>query len=214
MAKLWLQSMMVFITLTVITGIAYPLLVTGIAQLCCRQQAEGSLLREGGRIVGSALLGQPFDQPRYFWTRPSDTTPQPYNGSSSGGSNLGPTNPAQLEAVRRRVAALQAADPRNALPVPVDLVTASASGLDPHISPAAALYQLARVARARRIDPRRLRSLVRAHIERRQWGLFGEPRVNVLELNLALDALDRAAALPASRRPPGADVSRSRPVGG
>lgn len=189
MAKLWLQSLMALIVLTLITGIAYPLLITGAAQLCCRQQAEGSLLRVRGHLAGSALLGQPFDEPRYFWSRPSATTPQPYNGSSSGGSNLGPTNPAQFDAVRMRVAALQAADPGNQLPVPVDLVTASASGLDPDISPAAALYQVGRVARARRIDPAQLRSLVRAHIRGRQWGVFGEPRVNVLELNLALDAL-------------------------
>lgn len=189
MTKLWLQSLMALIVLTLITGIAYPLLVTGATQLCCRQQAGGSLLRVQGRVVGSALLGQPFDEPRYFWPRPSATTPQPYNGGSSGGSNLGPTNPAQFDAVRMRVAALQAADPGNHLPVPVDLVTASASGLDPDISPAAALYQVPRVARARRIDPVQLRSLVRAHIQDRQWGVLGEPRVNVLELNLALDTL-------------------------
>lgn len=189
MAKLWLQSALTLIAFTVLTGIAYPLVVTGAAQLCCRQQAEGSLLRWRGQVIGSALLGQPFDQPRYFWSRPSATTPQPYNGSSSGGSNLGPTNPAQLDAVRMRIAALQAADPGNRLPVPVDLVTASASGLDPDISPAAALYQVARVARLRHIDPAQLRSLVREHIQGRQWGVFGEPRVNVLELNLALDGL-------------------------
>lgn len=187
MAKLWLQSLMALIVLTVLTGIAYPLVVTGAAQLCCRQHAEGSLLQQRGHLVGSALLGQPFDEPRYFWPRPSATTPQPYNSASSSGSNQGPTNPAQFDAVRMRVAALQAADPGNTLPVPVDLVTASGSGLDPEISPAAALYQVTRVARARRIDPQQLRSLVRAHIQPRQWGLFGEPRVNVLELNLALD---------------------------
>ncbi|HEX4050517.1 MAG TPA: potassium-transporting ATPase subunit KdpC [Steroidobacteraceae bacterium] len=189
MAKLWLQSVLALIVLTALTGIAYPLLVTGAALLCCRQQAHGSLLRQHGRVVGSALLGQPFDQSRYFWPRPSATTPQPYNGIASSGSNLGPTNPAQLAAVRMRVAALQAVDPGNPLPVPVDLVTASASGLDPDISPAAALYQVSRVARARKIDPAQLRSLVSAHIQGRQWGVFGEPRVNVLQLNLALDAL-------------------------
>lgn len=189
MAKTALQSVMMLLIVTALTGVAYPLVVTAAAQLCCRQQAEGSLLRERGRLVGSVLLGQPFDQPRYFWPRPSATTPQPYNGSSSNGSNLGPTNPAQLDAVRMRVAALQAADPGNPLPIPVDLVTASASGLDAEISPAAALYQVGRVARARGIDPARLRALVRAHIQGRQWGLLGEPRVNVLQLNLALDAL-------------------------
>lgn len=189
MAKLWLQSVLTLIVFTVLTGIAYPLLVTGAAQLCCRRQAEGSLLQRGGHLIGSTLIGQPFDQPRYFWPRPSATSPQPNNGSASSGSNLGPDNPAQLDAVRMRVAALQAADPGNRLPVPVDLVTASASGLDPQISPAAALYQVSRVARARGIDPDRLRALVQAHMQGRQWGLLGEPRVNVLELNLALDAL-------------------------
>jgi potassium-transporting ATPase KdpC subunit len=189
MAKTLLQSLLFLIVMTALTGIAYPLVVTGVAQLCCRQQAVGSLLREHGRLVGSALLGQPFDQPRYFWSRPSATSPQPYNGASSSGSNLGPTNPAQLDAVRMRVQALQQADPGNHQPIPVDLVTASASGLDPDISPAGAMYQVGRVARARGIDPARLRSLVQAHIQGRQWGIFGEPRVNVLELNLALDQL-------------------------
>ncbi|HTW75280.1 MAG TPA: potassium-transporting ATPase subunit KdpC [Steroidobacteraceae bacterium] len=189
MLKTLLQSLLVLVALTVLTGIVYPLLVTGVVQLCCRQQADGSLIRMQGRIVGSALLGQPFDQPRYFWPRPSATTPQPYNGLSSSGSNLGPTNPAQFDAVRARVAALQAADPTNRLPIPVDLVTASASGLDPDISPAAAQYQVARVARARGLDPARVRALVEAHTQGRQWGLFGEPRVNVLQLNLALDQL-------------------------
>jgi K+-transporting ATPase ATPase C chain len=190
MAKLWLQSLMALLVLTLLTGIAYPLVITGVARLCCRQQAEGSLLSRHGHIVGSALLGQPFEQPGYFWPRPSATSQQPYNGSSSSGSNLGPTNPAQLNAVRMRVAVLRAADPGNTLPVPVDLVTASASGLDPQISPAAALYQVPRVARARHLSAAQVRSLVRAHIQGRQWGLFGEPRVNVLELNLALDAHD------------------------
>ena len=189
MAKLWLQALRTLILLTLVTGIAYPVLITGVAQLCCRQQALGSLVRQHGQLIGSRLLGQPFDQLRYFWPRPSATTPQPYNAASSGGSNLGPTNPAQLDAVRMRVAALRAADPGNSNAIPVDLVTASASGLDPDITPAAALYQVARVARARHIDPERLRSLVSAHIQGRQWGLLGEPRVNVLELNLALDAL-------------------------
>lgn len=188
MAKTLLQSLLLLVVFTVLTGIVYPVVVTGVAQLCCRQQAQGSLIERDGRPIGSALFGQPFDQPRYFWPRPSATTPQPYNGASSGGSNLGPTNPAQLDAVRMRVAALQQADPSNRQPVPVDLVTASASGLDPEISPAAAEYQVGRVARARGIDPARLSALIQAHTQGRQWGIFGEPRVNVLELNLALDA--------------------------
>jgi len=187
MAKILLQSVLMLLVSTLITGIAYPLVVTAIAQACCRQQAEGSLIRQGDKLVGSSLIGQPFDDPKYFWSRPSATSPQPYNGAASGGSNLGPTNPAQFDAVKARVAALQQADPDNKLPIPVDLVTASASGLDPHISPAAAEYQLGRVARARGMDPVRLRALVAAHTEGRAWGIFGEARVNVLELNLALD---------------------------
>jgi K+-transporting ATPase ATPase C chain len=189
MPKLLTQSLLALLVLSVLTGIVYPLLITGIAQLCCRWQADGSLIRQNDRLVGSALLGQPFDDYRYFWGRPSATTPQPYNGLASGGSNLGPTNPALLEAVSQRLVALRQADPGNRLPVPVDLVTASGSGLDPDISPAAALYQAGRVARARQIDPQRLRALIDAHTDMRRWGIFGEPRVNVLELNLALDAL-------------------------
>jgi potassium-transporting ATPase KdpC subunit len=188
MAKILLQSLLMLLISTLITGIGYPLVVTGLAQVCCRAQAGGSLLREGDRIVGSSLIGQPFDEPKYFWSRPSATTPQPYNGAASGGSNLGPTNPAQFDAVKARVAALCQADPDNQLPIPVDLVTASGSGLDPHISPAAAEYQLARVARVRGMDSAQVRRLVAAHTQGRQWALFGEPRVNVLELNLALDA--------------------------
>ncbi|HXR19690.1 MAG TPA: potassium-transporting ATPase subunit KdpC [Steroidobacteraceae bacterium] len=189
MAKILLQSLLMLLISTLVTGIAYPLVVTAIAQVCCRQQAQGSLIRQGDKLVGSSLIGQPFEDPKYFWPRPSATTPQPYNGASSTGSNLGPTNPAQFDAVKTRVASLQQADPDNKLPVPVDLVTASGSGLDPHISPAAAEYQLARVAHARGMDPARLRALVAAHTQGRQWGILGEPRVNVLELNLALDAI-------------------------
>jgi K+-transporting ATPase ATPase C chain len=188
MPKLLLQSLLMMIVSTVITGVGYPLLVTGLARACCRAQAEGSLIFRDGRLLGSSIIGQPFDDPKYFWSRPSATTPQPYNGAASGGSNLGPTNPAQFEAVKTRVAALHQADPDNRLPIPVDLVTVSGSGLDPHISPAAAAYQLARVARARGMDLVRVRELVAAHTLGRQWGIFGEPRVNVLELNLALDA--------------------------
>ncbi|MFI4866733.1 MAG: potassium-transporting ATPase subunit KdpC [Steroidobacterales bacterium] len=189
MSKILLPSLLMLLVLSVLTGLVYPLVVTGIAALCCERQAQGSLIRQDDRLLGSALIGQPFDDPKYFWPRPSATTPQPYNGASSAGSNLGPTNPAQLDAVRTQLAALQQADPDNRSPVPVDLVTASASGLDPHISPAAAEYQLLRVARARGIDPQRLRDLVAAHTQSRQWSVFGEPRVNVLELNLALDTL-------------------------
>jgi K+-transporting ATPase ATPase C chain len=186
--KLLRQSVRVLLVMTVLTGLIYPLVVTGLAQLCCRAQAEGSLLSGHGHLIGSTLLGQPFDGARYFWSRPSATTPQPYNGAASNGSNLGPTNPAQLDAVRSRLQMLRQSDPTNRLPVPVDLVTASASGLDPQISPAAANYQLERVARARGLAPARVRALIEAHTQGRQWGLFGEPRVNVLELNLALDS--------------------------
>jgi potassium-transporting ATPase KdpC subunit len=140
-----------------------------------------------GKAVGSSLIGQSFQEPKYFWGRLSATAPMPNNATASGGSNLGPTNPALIEAVRGRIEALKAADPENAAAVPVDLVTASGSGLDPHISPAAALYQAARVARARHMDPAKVRGIVLAHVEGPQWGLFGEPRVNVLLLNLALD---------------------------
>jgi K+-transporting ATPase ATPase C chain len=189
MPKLLLQSVLLTLLLTLLTGIVYPLTVTGIAALCCARAAGGSLIEEHGQLRGSALLGQPFDAPKYFWSRPSATTPQPYNGGSSTGSNLGPTNPAQLDAVRMRLAALQQADPGNTLPVPVELVTASGSGLDPDISPAAAEYQVARVARSRALDPQRVRALIAAHTQLRQWGIFGEPRINVLLLNRALDTL-------------------------
>jgi K+-transporting ATPase ATPase C chain len=181
-------AIVVLIVLTVITGVIYPLLVTGIAQVVFPHQANGSLIMgKDGKVVGSALIGQPFDDPKYFWSRPSATSPYPYNAGASSGSNQGPTNPALHEAVKGRVEALRAADPDNKAPVPVDLVTASGSGLDPHISPAAALYQVNRVARARRLDPDSVRQLVARHTEGRPWGFLGEPRVNVLALNLALD---------------------------
>ena len=177
-----------FLLLSLLTGIAYPLLVTGISQVTMPGKANGSLIMKDGKPVGSSLIGQSFSDPKYFWSRPSATSPMPNNASSSGGSNLGPTNPALMDAVKARVQALRDADPGNTQPVPVDLVTASASGLDPHISPAAAEYQIARVARVRLIKPDVVRNLVAEHTEDRQFGIFGEPRVNVLELNLALDA--------------------------
>lgn len=176
-----------FLLLTLLTGLAYPLLVTGISQLVMPGKANGSLIVKEGKPVGSELIGQSFSDPKYFWGRPSATSPMPNNASASSGSNLGPTNPALMDAVKARVQALRDADPGNQQPVPVDLVTASGSGLDPHISPAAAEYQLARVARVRNLSPDAVRKLVAEHIEGRQFGILGEPRVNVLELNLALD---------------------------
>lgn len=178
--------------LTVITGIAYPLLVTGIAQAAFPSRANGSLIVQGGKSVGSRLIGQTFDDPKYFWGRLSATVDAngkalPYNAGASGASNLGPTNPALVDEVKGRLDALAAADPGNAAPVPIDLVTSSASGLDPDISPAAALYQVHRVAKARGLDEGRVRALVESHTEDRTLGILGEPRVNVVELNLALD---------------------------
>ncbi|MBP8202263.1 MAG: potassium-transporting ATPase subunit KdpC [Nitrospira sp.] len=181
---------MMFFILTILTGVAYPLAVTAIAQLLFPHQANGSLISKDGKPIGSTLIGQPFDDPKYFWGRPSATAPFPYNAAASSGSNLGPTNPALIETVKMRVAALKAADPGNDTPVPVDLVTASGSGLDPHISPASAEYQVRRVARARGREEAFVRTLVSQHTEGRQLGMLGERRVNVLALNLALDATD------------------------
>ena len=189
MAKLLRQAIVLLLLLTAITGLAYPFAVTGIAQLVFPHQANGSVILRDGKPIGSVLIGQSFTEPKYFWGRPSVTTPQPYNGTASGGSNLGPTNPALTDAVRQRIAALRAADPDNHVPVPVDLETASGSGLDPDISPAAALYQSNRVAHARGLPPEEVRALVDRNTRGRQFGVLGEPRVNVLELNLALDRL-------------------------
>jgi len=178
-----------FLLLSVITGIVYPLVVTGISRVVFPAAASGSLIVKDGKPVGSALIGQNFSDPGHFWGRPSATSPQPYNGTASAGSNQGPLNPALVDAVRGRIDALRAADPDNKLPIPADLVTASGSGLDPHISPAAAAYQVERVARARKLDPAKVAELAARHTEGRQWGVFGVPRVNVLNLNLALEAL-------------------------
>lgn len=180
-----------FVLLSLITGLVYPLAVTGVAQLAFPQAANGSLILKDGKPVGSALIGQAFSDPRHFWSRPSATAPMPYNAANSSGSNQGPSNPALADAVKARVQALRAADPGNTAPVPVDLVTASASGLDPHISRAAADYQAARVARARGLPEAGVRQLIEQHTERPQLGFIGEARVNVLRLNLALDDLAR-----------------------
>lgn len=180
-----------FVVLSLVTGLAYPLLVTGIAQTAFPEAAAGSLVQRDGRVVGSRLIGQPFADAKHFWSRPSATGPMAYNGGVSSGSNLGPLNPALADAVKARIAALRAADPGNDAPVPVDLVTASGSGLDPHISRAAADYQAARVAKARGLPVERVRALIDVHTEGTVLGFLGEPRVNVLELNLALDAASR-----------------------
>jgi K+-transporting ATPase ATPase C chain len=180
-------AFVLFCVLSVLTGLAYPLAVTGLAQFAFPQQANGSLIVRDGKPVGSDLIGQPFSDPAYFWGRPSATAPQPYNGLASSGSNLGPTNPALMEGMRGRVAALRAADPGNTALVPIDLVAASGSGLDPHISPAAAQFQAERVARARGIDADRVRALIHQFTEPRALGVIGEDRVNVLKINLALE---------------------------
>ena len=180
-------AIVLFVLLSLVTGLLYPLAVTGIARAAFAQAANGSLLMHDGQAVGSALIGQTFSEPGHFWGRPSATAPMSYNAAASGGSNLGPTNPALIESVESRIGALRAADPGNAAPVLVDLVTASASGLDPHISRAAADYQVARVARARSLPESEVLRLVDRHTEWPVLGFLGEPRVHVLELNLALD---------------------------
>jgi K+-transporting ATPase ATPase C chain len=191
MFQSFLPALRMLVVLSVLTGVAYPYLVTGIAQLAFPRAANGSLIVAGGKAVGSELIGQPFDDPKYFWSRPSATSPQPYNGASSSGSNLGPTNPALADAVKDRIKALRDADPGNAAGVPADLVTTSASGLDPEISLAAADFQLARVAKARGMSVESVRALVGENTMGRTFGVLGEPRVNVLKLNLALDGARR-----------------------
>jgi K+-transporting ATPase ATPase C chain len=183
------QSAILLALLAVLTGFVYPLAVTGIASIVFPRQAQGSLIVVNGKVLGSELIGQPFDSPKYFWSRPSATQPFPYNAAASGGSNLGPSNPALLQAVQARLEALHTADPGNTSAVPVDLVTASASGLDPDISIAAARYQAQRVAAARHLPVEKVNQLIDAYTEGPQFGFLGEPRVNVLELNLALDEI-------------------------
>jgi K+-transporting ATPase ATPase C chain len=189
MSSLIRPAIVLFLIMTAITGIAYPLVVTGIAQLVFPDQAGGSLVMKGGKAVGSRLIGQNFSDPKYFWSRPSATSPQPYNGTGSTASNLGPLNPALTDGIKKNIDALHAADPTNTAPVPVDLVTASGSGLDPELSLAGARYQVARVAQVRGLSQAAVQRLVDSHARGKWLGLLGEPRVNVLELNLALDDL-------------------------
>ena len=182
-------TLVLFALLTVIVGLGYPGAVTGIAQAVFPAQANGSIVRKDGKPVGSALIGQNFSDPKHFWSRPSATSPMAYNAANSGGSNLGPLNPALTDAVKGRIEALHAADPGNRASVPIDLVTASGSGLDPHISPEAARYQVARVAKARGLAPEQVLALVERHVERPWLPVLGDPVVNVLRLNLDLDAV-------------------------
>ncbi|MGF6295524.1 potassium-transporting ATPase subunit KdpC [Paraburkholderia youngii] len=191
MKNLFRPLIVIFAVLTVVTGLAYPAVMTAFGQAAFHQQANGSLIEQNGKVVGSTLIGQQFDAPQYFWGRLSATTPMPYNPQNSGGSNLGPNNPALLDEIKGRLAALKAAGTDMSKPVPVDLVTSSGSGLDPEISPAAAAYQLERVAQARHLAPSDVEALVERYTTGRQFGVLGEPRVNVLKLNLALDEMKR-----------------------
>jgi K+-transporting ATPase ATPase C chain len=189
MSSLFRPAIILFLALTLITGVAYPLVVTGVAQALFPTQAAGSILTRNGAPAGSTLIGQAFSDPKHFWSRPSATSPQPYNGLASGASNLGPLNPALTDGIKSRIDALHAVDPTNKTAIPVDLVTASASGLDPDISLAAAYYQAPRIARERGLSRQAVETLIAAHARDRWLGILGEPRVNVLELNLALDAM-------------------------
>lgn len=189
MKTLLRPAISLFVLLTAVTGVVYPLVVTGVAKVAFPEAASGSLIVQDGKAVGSRLIGQNFTDPKHFWGRPSATGPMPYNASASGGSNLGALNPVLVDAVKGRIEALKAADPDNQSPIPADLVNASGSGLDPHISPEAAAYQVARVARERHLPVADVEALLSQHTEGRQWGVFGEPRVNVLELNIALDSI-------------------------
>ncbi|MBX7151279.1 potassium-transporting ATPase subunit KdpC [bacterium] len=189
MKNLIKPALLLLVALTIITGVIYPLFVTGIAQIFFQEKANGSLMIKNGNTIGSELIGQSFDDPKYFWGRLSATGSFPYNAASSSGSNYGPTNPALVAAIQNHIDALRAIDSTDRSAIPVDLVTASASGLDPHISPAAAYYQVSRIARVRGLDTNMIRELVKKNIEARQWGFLGEPRVNVLKLNMALDEL-------------------------
>ena len=182
-------ALSLLVVMMALLGIVYPLVITGIARVAFPRQAAGSLIQRDGKLIGSTLIGQSFADPKYFWGRPSATTPQPYNGTASTGSNLGPLNPALIDAVKANAKALRDADPDNQQRIPVELVTASASGLDPEISPAAAHYQAGRVARARGMSPAQVEALIAAHQQGRLLGFIGEPRINVLDLNLALDAV-------------------------
>ena len=188
MSSIVRPALVTFAVLTALTGVAYPLVVTGFGQVAFPEQAAGSLILRDGKPVGSSLIGQNFSDPKYVWGRPSATGPQPYNASNSGGSNQGPLNPALTDAVKGRIEALRAADPGNTAPVPGDLVTASGSGLDPHISVAGAQFQAARVARARNLPLQQVQQMIEKYSEGRLFGILGEPRVNVLQLNLALDS--------------------------
>jgi len=191
MRTLFRPALTLFVLLSIVTGIVYPVAVTGIAKVLFPEAAEGSLIVENGKPVGSRLIGQNFTDPKYFWGRPSATGPMPYNAGASSGSNQGPLNPALKDAVKARIDALKASDPTQTAPIPADLVTASGSGLDPQISPAAARWQAPRIARIRNLSVAEVNKLIDAHTEGRQFGLLGEPRVNVLPLNLALDGLGK-----------------------
>lgn len=189
MTNLLRPAVALFALMSLLTGIAYPLAVTGLAKVIFPHQANGSLIEKDGKVIGSSLIGQNFTSAQYFWGRPSATGPYPNNAAASSGSNQGPLNPALTEAVKARIEVLKLADPTNTKPIPIDLVTASGSGLDPHISPAAAEYQIERIAKARNFPAKQIRQLIASHTEGRQWGVFGEPRVNVLTLNVALDEM-------------------------